>query len=143
MARKRKDNPVGRHGNFSSVPITGLQDAIEDMLREYGDVVYIATEEGLDAAAYTVLAEIKDATPRGETKMFYKRWKVEGSQGTYKLRRYIGNSTQVEDSKGNKIALANIFEYSTVRGNPFIKRTFENSIPKMAAAVVAKIKQEV
>jgi hypothetical protein len=141
MAKHRKAVRVGRWGSYSSVPVSGLQEAIEDALREYGDVVYQATESGLDAAAYALQDELRAATPK-RTKMFAKSWKVEGA-GKYKLMRFIGNTKTVKGKSGDPVALANIFEYSTTRGHPFVKDTFESSIDKMAAAVVAEIKKEV
>lgn len=148
---KKRGTKIGRWENFSS-PRTnpdGLQEAIYELLREYGDVVYHATEEGVTAGAYALKDELQAATPtiknppKGYSKKkFAKRWKVIG-EGKYKLQRYVGNSTVVSGKDGEKISLANIFEYSTTRGHPFVKDTFENSIDKVAAAVVAEIKKEV
>ncbi len=124
---------------MSSVNIGNLQSAIEDALREYGDVVYEATEEGLAAAQNVLIKELKSASPKGETGKFAKSWK---GKKKYKLKRYVGNTKVVKGKKSDTIPLSNILEYSTKsphRG--FIKRTFENNINKMAAAVVAKIKE--
>jgi len=125
-------------GKFNEIHVSGFQDALNDMLREYGDAVYVATEEGLDAAAYTLMAELKSESPKQtpSKRKFALRWKVK----KYKMARYIGNSTVVTDKSGNKISLANILEYSTIRGKPFIKMTYNNSANKMAEAVFKKIK---
>lgn len=131
---------IGRHETFSSVNVNGLNEAIMDILEEYGDVIYQATEEGLDAAEKVLKNRLKDATPK-KTGKFKKSWKGTGKK--YKLLRFVGNTTTVEGRDGEKIALANIFEYSTIRGKPFIKQTFESSIDEMATAVVAEIKKEV
>lgn len=130
---------MGRWSGFTGVKIDGLQEAIEDALREYGDVIYQATEEGLDAAEKVLVDELKAATPK-KTGRFRKGWK--GTKRKYKLARYVGNTTTVTGKKGEEIAQANIFEYSTTHGKPFIKNTYENCIDKMAAAVVAEIKKE-
>ena len=132
---------TGRWGNFSGVKVDSrnLQDAVMDILREYGDVVYEATEEGLDAAVKVLVKNLKIASPQ-KTGEFAKSWKSKGKK--YKLVRYVGNTTTVQGKKGEKIALANILEYSTTRGKPFIKRTYENSINEMAEAVVNEIKKE-
>lgn len=151
--KHRKKVRVGRWGSYSfdstEISPDALGDAIAEALREYGDVVYQATEEGLTAGAYVLKDELRAATPniknppRGYSKKnFGKRWKVIG-EGKYKLQRYVGNSTVVSSKEGDPISLANIFEYSTTRGHPFVKDTFENSINKIAAAVVAEIKKEV
>lgn len=147
--KHRKQNRVGRWGEFSVVPVKGVQEAVMEILRDYGDVVYEATEEGLTAASYVLVDKLREATPKikkppkgYQKKNFGKRWKVEGI-GKYRLRRYVGNTTTVSSKEGDPISLANIFEYSTTRGYPFVKETYENSIGDMAAAAVAEIKKEV
>lgn len=135
---------MGRWTNFSGIDIgvNDLESAISEILEEYGDIIYQATEEGLDAATKVLIENLKSATPK-RTGKFRKGWK---RKKKYKLRRFVGNTTTVEmKRKGGgieEISLANIFEYSTTRGNPFIKRTFENSINEMAQAVVNEIKKE-
>lgn len=135
---------AGKWENFSSLGITSsnLQEAISDILEEYGDVIYQATEDGLDVAEKILIDNLKAATPGSppHKRDFAKNWKGKGKK--YKLMRFVGNTTTVEGKSG-KIALANIFEYSTTRGKPFIARTFQTSINEIAAAVVAEIKKEV
>ena len=114
-----------------------LSNAISDILAAYGDVVYIVTEEGLDKAEKVLIDNLKSATPK-KTGKFAKAWKSKGKK--YKLRRYVGNSTTVKGKSG-EIPLANIFEYSTTRGKPCIKETFQKSIEPMAQAVVSEIKK--
>jgi hypothetical protein len=139
-ARKR-GYAIGRWETSSSVRVDGLQDVIMDILREYGDVVYEATEEGLAAAEKILINNLKAATPK-KTGTFSRGWKGTGKK--YKLVRFVGNTTTVPGGKGKRpIALSNIFEYSTTRGKPFIKKTFESSINEIAAAVVAEIKKGV
>jgi hypothetical protein len=132
---------AGRWSNFSglNIGIDDLQDSINEILRDYGDVVYQATEEGLDAAQKVLIKNLKSESPK-KTGEFAKGWK---GQKKYRLRRYVGNTTTVLGKKGEKIALANIIEYSTTRGKPFIKSTYQNSINEMATAVVNTIKREV
>lgn len=122
------------------VNTTSLQSAVEDILRDYGDVVYEATAEGIKAAEKVLIKNLKAASPKRSGK-FAKGWKGKASRD--KLRRYVGNTTTVTDKKGNEIPLANILEYSTTRGKPFIKKTHEASIDEMARAVVETIKREV
>lgn len=124
---------------MANIDIDCLEGAIGDILRDYGDLVYKATEEGLDAAGKILLNNLKIASPK-KTRDFAKSWKSKGKK--YKMRRYVGNTKMVQGSKG-EIPLSNILEYSTVRGKPFIKQTYESSIKEMAAAVVTEIKKEV
>lgn len=134
---------MGKGSEFSSQPMITpdkLSDAISDILAEYGDVIFIATEDGLDAASDVLIRNLKAASPKKSGK-FAKNWKSKGRK--YKLRRYIGNSTTVFSDKHGEIALANILEYSTTRAKPFIKETFENSVPEMAQAMVNKVKEGV
>lgn len=134
---------MGKWTTFSSAPMITpeqLSDAISEILEGYGDVVYTVTEEGLDKAEKFLIDNLKTASPK-RTGKFAKNWKGKGRK--YKLRRYVGNSTTVMSDKSGEIALANIFEYSTTRGRPFIKETFESSVPAMAQAVVNEIKKGV
>lgn len=132
---------MGKWSDFTSVELTPdkFDRAIAEILKEFGDVVYKATEEGLDAAEDILIKNLKAATPK-RTGKFAKAWKGKGRK--YTLRRYVGNSTVVKGKSGD-IALANIFEYSTTRGRPFIKDTFDNSVEEMARAVVNEIKRGV
>ena len=134
---------MGKWTTFSSAPMITpeqLSDAISEILEGYGDVVYTVTEEGLDKAEKVLIDNLKTASPK-RTGKFVKNWKSKGRK--YKLRRYVGNTTIVKSDKSGDIALANIFEYSTTRGRPFIKETFESSVPAMAQAVVNEIKKGV
>ena len=140
---------TGKWETYSGVVVSPekLDEAIMNILGGYGDVIYQATEKGLDAAEKVLINNLKTASPaikkppKGYVKKnFAKAWKSKGKK--YKLVRFIGNTTTVIGRDGEKIALANILEYSTTRGNPFIKKTYESSMNEMAAAVVAEIKKE-
>lgn len=124
---------------MKKIDIDNLEVSINDLLSEYGDMVYHGTEKGLDAAEKVLINNLKSASPVGKTGKFAKSWKSKGKK--YKLKRYVGNTKMVEGRSG-KIPLSNILEYSTTRGKPFIKRTYENSINAMTAAVIAAIKKE-
>ncbi|MDF2591397.1 MAG: hypothetical protein K0S75_863 [Clostridia bacterium] len=122
---------------MAGIKIDDLEGAIADILRGYGDVVYQATEEGLDAAQKVLIKNLKAASPKGISKQFAKSWK---SKKKYKLKRYVGNTKMVPGKKGD-IPLSNILEYSSNSPHQgLIKRTYEKSINEMAAAVVAEIK---
>lgn len=131
---------VGRHENFSSIKVPNFADAISDILDDYMDSVYDATEEGLAAAEKVLVGELKKATPE-KTGKFAKGWRGTGRK--YKLMRFVGNEVTVKGKNGKEISLANIFEYSVIRGRPFIKATYENSLDKMYTAAVAAIKKGV
>ncbi|MDK9712313.1 hypothetical protein [Acidaminobacter sp.] len=119
-----------------------LEDAIAELMEEYGDDVYRLTEEGLDVAESILIKNLKAASPGSSPHKvnFAKNWKSKGKK--YKMLRYVGNSTMVQGPDG-EIPLANILEYSTNHGSPFIKNTFESSVDEMAAAVVNQIKKGV
>ena len=125
---------------MATIDINNLEVAIADILREYGDVVYEATEEGLNAAEKLLISNLKAASPKGETGEYQKSWKSKGKK--YKLKRYVGNTKMVKGKSG-EIPLSNILEYSSKsRHQGFIRRTYEASINEMAAAVVAEIKRQ-
>lgn len=116
-----------------------LADAISDILEEYGDSVYIASEKGLDAAEKVMVKNLKEASPKNKGS-FVKSWKGTGKK--YKLGRFVGNTVTIK-SKGRNIALSNIFEHSTTNhAKPFIKQTFESSVEEMARAMINTIKEE-
>jgi len=119
-----------------------LEDAIAEIMEEYGDEIYQLTEEGLDVAESILIKNLKAASPGSPPHKvnFAKNWKSKGKK--YKMLRYVGNSTMVQGPDG-EIPLANIIEYSTNHGSPFIKKTFESSVDEMAAAVVNQIKKGV
>jgi hypothetical protein len=122
--------------NTEALPI-----AIEKILREHGQLVYEATEKGLDAAEKILIRNLENESPRGETRRFIVSWKSE--KGHSPMLRFVGNAKTVKRKRGKPIPLSNILEYSTVRGKPFIKKTFEKSVDAMAAAVAAEIKKGV
>lgn len=122
------------------VDVNNLEVAIADILREYGDVVYQATEEGLTAAEKVLINNLKASSPKDKGE-YAKSWKGKGKK--YKLRRYVGN-TKTVPGKSGEIPLSNILEYSSKSPHQGkIKQTYEESINEMAAAVVAEIKKEV
>lgn len=117
-----------------------LQGTINEMLREYGDIVYQATEEGLNAAEKVLIKNLKASSPK-LSKEYSKAWKSKGKK--YKLRRYVGNTKMVKGKQG-EIPLSNILEYSPSSPHQgLIKYTYYSSINEMAQAVVNEIKKEV
>lgn len=129
---------------MASIPVVteNFQTAVNDILRQYGDLVFEANEKGLDAAQKVLIQELKKESPRRVPSKtnFYKNWKAKKK---YKGARYVGNTTMVKDKSGKEIPLSNILEYSVVRGKPFIKKTYNVSIPKMADAYVRVVKENV
>jgi len=126
-----------------------LQSVVESMLRDYGDKVYVATDEGLTAAEKVLIESLKAATPvmdpakapKGyKDKKLRNGWVSTGKK--YRLMRFVGNKVAIQ-YKGKDSPLSSILEYSEKHGHPFIKKTFEDSVNEMAAAVVATIKKGV
>ena len=125
---------------MSNIDINNLEVAIGDILKEYGDVVFKATDKALGAGEKVLIKNLKAASPKA-TGEYKKSWKGTGKK--YKLRRFVGNTKMVE-SKGKELSLSNIFEYSTTNhAKPFIKQTYESSVNEIASAVVNEIKKEV
>lgn len=125
---------------MAKIDIDNLEVAIGDILREYGDVVYKASEKGLTAAEKVLIENLKASSP-SDSGGYKKAWKGKGKK--YKLKRYVGNTKMVKGKKGD-IPLSNILEYSSkskLQGQ--IKKTYENSIQEMAQAIVDEIKKEV
>lgn len=120
------------------INIDDLEIAIEDLLDDYSDEIYFLTDEGLNEAENVLIENLKEASPKDSGK-FAKSWKGKGKK--YKLRRYVGNTKMVEGKKG-PIPLSNILEYSTIRGKPFIKKTYEESIPAMREAIIKTIERK-
>ena len=124
------------------INIDDLAVSIEELLDDYSDEIFFATDEGLNDAEKVLINNLKAASPIGKGPdggEFAKSWKGKGKK--YKLRRYVGNTKMVDGKKG-KIPLSNILEYSTVRGKPFIKDTYEKSIPEMRDAIIKSIERK-
>jgi len=131
-------NGSGLGAMARAISAESLSDAISEVLEEYGDSVFVATEDACDAAEEILIGELQAASPRKSGK-FAKGWKGTGRK--YKLARFVGNTTRVK-SKGRNIPLANIFEYSTTNhAQPFIKKTFSGCMDKMARAMVDTVKK--
>lgn len=120
------------------INIDDLEIAIEDILDNYSDDIYFLTEEGLNEAEKVLIDNLKTASPK-DSGEFAKAWKGKGKK--YKLRRYVGNTKMVQGKKG-PIPLSNILEYSTIHGKPFIRRTYEQSIPAMREAIIKTIERK-
>ena len=124
---------------MTSVSVEDLQSAIEEQLRAYGDIIYEATEVGLERAEKILIEALKAASPE-DSREFIKSWKSKGKK--YKLKRYVGNTKTVQGKKSD-IPLSNILEYSSKsKHQGFIKKTDEKAADKMAAGIVAEIKKE-
>lgn len=132
---------------MSGVKITAdkLNDAMFEILEDYGDIVYQSTKESLDAVANVLADALKKGSPKGKTGKYAKSWKVK--EGKSSLYRYVYNSKTVDGKtkggKDKKIALSDILEYSTKRGHPHIKRIYEESIPDMVNAAIKELKKEI
>lgn len=115
-----------------------LEDAIRDILKQYGDVVYVATEEGLDAATDVLIESLTDSSP-ADTGKYKNSW---GRKKKYKLKRYVGNSRMVKH-EDREIPLSNILEYgenSPHKG--LIKRSCDKNVERMAQAMADTIKRK-
>ncbi len=124
---------------MAKININNLEVAVAELLQEYGDVVYKATEEGLNVAEKVLIKNLKANSPKASGG-YSKAWKSKGKR--FKLKRYVGNTKTVRGRKG-EIPLSNILEYSTKSPHQgLIKRTYEKSIDEMARAVVNEIKKE-
>ncbi|WP_312611476.1 hypothetical protein [Oscillibacter sp.] len=126
-----------------------LQSVVESMLRDYGDKIYVATDDGIEAAEKVLIGNLKAATPvmnpekapKGyKDKKLRNGWVSTGKK--YRLMRFVGNKVSVQ-YKGKDSPLSSILEYSEKHGHPFVKKTFDESVNEMAAAVVATIKKGV
>lgn len=120
------------------INIDDLAVSVEELLDDYSDEIYFATEEGLNDAEKVLIENLKAASPK-DSGDFAKSWKGKGKK--YKLRRYVGNTKMVDGKKGH-IPLSNILEYSTIHGKPFIRRTYEESIPAMKEAIIKSIERK-
>lgn len=110
---------------------------IDKILKEHGELIYQATEEGLDKAEKILIDNLKEDSPK-DTKGFAKSWK--GKKKKYRLVRYVGNTKMVKGKKG-EIPLSNILEYSTKSPHQgFIKATYNKSLDKMITAIIDDIK---
>lgn len=130
---------MGKWKNFSGLKADTLSDAIASVMKEYGDIIFKAADDGVDEAAKALAQAERLATPR-DTGNMAKGWKVEAKK--YKMVRFVGNNTTVTSKAHEDISLANIIEYSTTRGKPFIKRTYESNVDRIARIIMGRIQKD-
>ncbi len=134
-----------------SININKLEVEIADILKDYGDVVFKATDEALGAGEKVLIKNLKSASPK-DSGEYKKSWKGTGKK--YKLKRFVGNTKVITEKikykrKKSKTGyketpLSNILEYSpTSPHQGLIKRTYESSANEIANAIVNEIKKEV
>lgn len=134
-----------------SININSLEIAIGDILKEYGDVIFKATDEALGAGEKVLIKNLKSASP-SDSGEYKKSWRGTGNK--YKLKRYVGNTKvltekikykrKTERIKYKETPLSNILEYSpTSPHQGLIKRTYQSSVNEIASAIVNEIKKGV
>ena len=119
------------------VNANSLSAEIAKILEDYRGQVFERSEDGLDAAEEVLRKNLEVASPRVSGN-FAKNWK--STKRKYKAARFVKNDTMVKGKSGN-IPLSKILEFSTVRGKPFIIRTYNESLSQMAEAYVTEIKK--
>ena len=125
---------------MSNINIDNLDNASSDILKDYGDVVFTATEKGLNSGQKILINNLKSSSPK-LSGQYKKSWK--GKSKRYKLKRYVGNTKLVKGKSGD-IPLSNILEYgSDSEHKGLIKKTYNQSINGIAQAMIAEIKKEV
>lgn len=124
---------------MGKVNIDNLSIEIEKILRNYGDLVFQATEKGLTAGEKVLIRNLKRESPK-DSGEYAKSWKGKGRK--YKLKRYVGNTKMVKGKK-REIPLSNILEYSTKsKYYGLIKTTYLESTEEIAQAIIDEIKKE-
>lgn len=126
---------------MSNIDIEGLEFSIADILKDYEDMVYKGTDEGLDVAQKILIKNLKAKSPKlsGEYSRSWKGRRVKKA----KLRRVVGNTKTVRGRKRD-VPLSNILEYSpTSKHQGLIKRIYQDSIDEMANAVIKEIEKGV
>lgn len=115
----------------------GFVTVLDELLKDYKDLISNATEEGLDDAAKIFIRNARAMSPRRSGK-YARSWKVKKTK--YKYRRYIGNTMIVKGKKFDTIPLINVLEYSTVRDNKHVQKIFDASAAEMANAIANRLK---
>lgn len=116
----------------------GIELALEDILKNYQDLLTSATEEGLDDAAEIFLKNAESMSPR-RTGDYARSWAVKEKK--YRLRRYVGNTKAVKGKKSDAVPLINVLEYSAVRGRKHVQKIFNASLNGMVEAIAKKIEE--
>ena len=120
------------------IDVNKLDIAIAEVLKEYHQEIFIASEEGLKNAEKILIKNLKANSPVGKTGDYQKSWKGK----KYKLKRYVGNTKVVTNKKGKEIPLSNILEYSKKsKHQGKIKATYESSVDEMANAILKELKK--
>lgn len=123
-------------------------DEMQALLKEYASEVYEEKEKALDKATNYLMDRLIENSPVRDPNIerldppgtFKESWTAEYQ---YKNVRYIGNTavTENEDKyhKGHHIPLSPLIEFSS-KGHPFIRRTFEESKPKIIETIKEGLK---
>ena len=127
-----------------AIDIDNLEVAISEIMEEYGDVVFKATEKGIKAGEKVLINNLKAKSPKSkglpDSGGYAKAWK--GKRKKYKLKRYVGNTKTVKGKKG-EIPLSNILEYSSnSKHKGLIKKTYNESVNDIARAIIDELKKE-
>lgn len=107
-----------------------LYEQLKPVLDEYSEEVRDLKEKALDKASDFLVEKLSEASPVSpkHNKKLKERWL---RTDKYKSVRYIGNSAVASKNEyGYDIPLTNILEFSK-KGNPFIRRTFEENKEKI------------
>ncbi len=110
-------------------------ELLAEILGEYTEKVDKAIEEGADEAAAIFIKHAAAVSPV-KTGEYRNSWTTNESKGRYK--RYVGNAKTVAGKKG-AVPLINILEYSTVRGNPHVKKAVNESKSEILACYVKRL----
>ena len=122
-----------------AIDIDNLEVAISEIMEEYGEVVFKATEKGIKAGEKVLINNLKAKSPK-DSGGYKKAWK--GKRKKYKLKRYVGNTKTVKGKKG-EIPLSNILEYSSnSKHKGLIKKTYNESVNDIARAIIDELKKE-
>ncbi len=119
--------------------VTGLThfgDALAEILGEYTEQIDKAIESGADEAAEIFIRHASSVSPK-RTGEYRNSWTTNESKGRYK--RYVGNAKTVPGKDNSSIPLINILEYSTVRGNPHVKKAVNESKSEIMDCYVKRL----
>ena len=93
---------------MTKIDIDNLDVSAARILREYGDVVYKATENGLSKAERILIRNLRANSPKN-TGTYAKSWKGKGRR--FKLKDMC--NTKLVRGREGEIPLSNILEYSS------------------------------
>lgn len=113
--------------------------ALGNVLKEIGEELSEAVEEGLDDAEQLLIEELRAKSPKASGN-YAQNWQSKYPKGRYRRVRYVHNPTMVEWD-GKEVPLVNILEHSAKHRKPHARKIFNSAKERMTQAILDAVEK--